>query len=479
MTAYAMLKSRPFAIFLQGAYLVAVTLLIFWVARGWSYDDPYITYRYARNILSQTGFVYNPGERVLSTTTPLLALLLAVPSGIWPNLPELAVLLGAFCLAVGGLLLFHLGQQERSPITGWTALLLYPFFPLGILTLGSETPLYITLLLAVILAYRREKYILVGLLAALAALTRPDAVLLPALLGIHFLLTRNKRPIPWWALGWFAAVCLAWFGFAWAYFGSPLPVTLLAKQQQGEMAISERFLPGLLTVFKGYASSWGYRFAALCGLIGLFGVIRSRRWLLLLTWTAAYFAAYAILGVSRYYWYYAPLVPALVMLVGAGLNLVWQIRARAPGKWKILLAGLLLLAFATVSLTVWRDFWRSRNLTDERIPVYTQVGEWLRLHTPNNASVGALEVGVIGYFSQRRMIDFAGLIEPDIARQLTRETTYEDAALYAVNRYHPDYIALNAGIFPRLRAVQIASRCRLLQTFANGKLAVELFECTW
>ena len=40
-------------------------------------DDAYITFRYARNLLAGNGFVFNPGERVLGTTTPLFTLILA------------------------------------------------------------------------------------------------------------------------------------------------------------------------------------------------------------------------------------------------------------------------------------------------------------------------------------------------------------------------------------------------------------------
>jgi hypothetical protein len=43
-------------------------------------DDAYITYRYARNIASGVGFVYNAGERVLGTTTPAYTLLMALLS---------------------------------------------------------------------------------------------------------------------------------------------------------------------------------------------------------------------------------------------------------------------------------------------------------------------------------------------------------------------------------------------------------------
>jgi len=40
-------------------------------------DDAYITLRYAANLASGYGFVYNPGEAVLGTSTPLYTLFLA------------------------------------------------------------------------------------------------------------------------------------------------------------------------------------------------------------------------------------------------------------------------------------------------------------------------------------------------------------------------------------------------------------------
>src|SRR5450759_3208716 len=89
-------------------YLTGTTLLIYSFFSRWGYDDPFITYRYAANLQHGLGFVYNPDERVLSTTTPLFTLLLALLGNLWHNLPRLANLLGAFSLALGGLFLWVL-----------------------------------------------------------------------------------------------------------------------------------------------------------------------------------------------------------------------------------------------------------------------------------------------------------------------------------------------------------------------------------
>ena len=45
-------------------------------------EDFLITLRYAENLAGGHGFVYNPGERVLGTTTPLYALFLALAAAL-------------------------------------------------------------------------------------------------------------------------------------------------------------------------------------------------------------------------------------------------------------------------------------------------------------------------------------------------------------------------------------------------------------
>ncbi len=101
-------------------YLVLTTSLLYLAFSGWGNDDPYITYRYAHNLAAGKGFVYNPGEQVLSTTTPLFTLLLALAAPVWEKLtnstiPQLANLVGAFSLALGGLFLWLLAGRGDTP----------------------------------------------------------------------------------------------------------------------------------------------------------------------------------------------------------------------------------------------------------------------------------------------------------------------------------------------------------------------------
>ena len=48
------------------------------------------------------------------------------------------------------------------------------------------------------------------------------------------------------------------------------------------------------------------------------------------------------------------------------------------------------------------------------------------------------------------MIDFAGLIQPMVADQFAYGKTYEDASIWAVEKYHPDFILIFSNSFPGL-----------------------------
>ena len=405
----------------------------------------------------------------------------------------MATLVGALSLGVGALFLWDLAQSLqraqseplrqpfdnaqdkvqdeiwRIPGVGWAGLLLYPTFPLLVRTLGSETPLYLALILGTFAFYARRRYSLTALFATLAVLTRVDGLLIPAILGVDYLF-RIRGPIPWKAVLSFVGLLLPWFAFAWGYYGSPLPVTLFAKRQQGVMEISQRFAPGLWSLILAHGQSWHYVVEGVLLVVGLIYAFRwARTWLIFLAWSVVYTISYTVLGVTRYFWYYAPLVPGIVAATGLGIVLVSQanigdaipiIRRALRGAG---LVTVLLLTIFQVS-----DLIRLPGFRDERYPAYRTVGDWLRVNTDPDITIGALEVGIIGYYAQRPMVDFSGLVQPEVARQFAPKTTYQDAALWAVDQYQPDFLVLHDGLFPRVEEGYTTGRCQPIQFFPGA-----------
>ena len=458
---------------------LSVSLLSF-AFSPWAYDDPFITFRYAQNLRAGLGFVYNHGERVLSTTTPLYTLLLAGLSYLWADLPRLSTLISAMSLGLGALALYRLGRQWDRPAAGFVTALLYPFAPLMVTTFGAETCFYVMLILWAFALYAQGKDLPAMALAALATLTRADGILAGVTIGVALLL--KDRRIPWKPLALFGLLIAPRYLFSWFYFGSPFPVTLAAKQHQAQMAISDSFAEGFLRLVRGYARNPLYWPHAMLLTIGLAHALRkARRWWLLMGWGALYFTGYTLLGVSRYFWYYAPLVPVMIASIGLGVETTLEFlvdRWRILRRFKPLLGTLILLLLL---LPQGRDLWRLTHRPDPRARIYRDVGLWLAENTPPETSVGTLEVGIIGYYARRRMVDFAGLIQPDVALQMRYESTYEDTALWAVGQYHPDFLVLNPAWVPRLMEQMVNPLCQSLAHFSRPEYPGELvvYQCEW
>jgi hypothetical protein len=77
-------------------------------------DDAYITFRYAENLAAGHGLVFNPGEPVLGTTTPLCATVLAGLKRLGLAVPTSALWLGLLSMAGVVLLLQTLARSSVS-----------------------------------------------------------------------------------------------------------------------------------------------------------------------------------------------------------------------------------------------------------------------------------------------------------------------------------------------------------------------------
>lgn len=462
-------------------YVGIGSFIIYALFAEWGYDDPYITYRYAENIVSGHGFVYNIGEKVLSTTSPLFTILLAFLKLIWTDTHRTAVLLGALSLASGGLFIWKLGNLWGKPGISWTGLLFYPFFPLLLQTLSSETPLFLTFGLATFYFYFQKRITTSFTFGALALLTRPEgAIILVVLVGHHLIVHKTLPLVP---LTIAAIIITPWLIYAMINFGSPIPVTLAAKQHQGSLAISEKFLGRIITILNwGYAQRWNYWIGFILALVGVLNLRTAHRNLVIfLLWPTLHLIALSMLSVSGYFWYYATLVPAYLVTAGNGIEVLHNafpawFRARRSYLQTTWVIIAILVATPMISHIV-----NLKQNPDQRLRFYRSIGEWIEDNTKPEASIGVLEVGIIGYYGDRRMIDFSGLIQPSIAEHLTPLTSYEEAALWGIKTFNPDYL-----IIPPAWATQFSdengfSNCRSMHQFMGNEYSyggdLILYQC--
>lgn len=428
---------QPYVLLAMGC----LTLLgLFAYLDRWGNDDPYITYRYAANLQKGVGLVYNEGQRVLSTTAPLYALLLAGLGVLAPDLPLLSNGVGAIAVLLSAWVLYRWAASRGENSVGLVAALLLTMSSYLLRSLGAESSLYTLLILVGFYAYDRQRWSSAAVALALAAMVRPDGVVAAAAVVLIHLIRR--RPIAWKPLLLYVVLVGLWYAGLWIYYGSPIPVTLAAKQKQGEMDISQGFMAGYLAALRDLVRQplwWLHGGAVLVGLGHV--VAKKRHWLPLLGWTVLYLMAFTLLQVARYPWYFAPLAPAGAVLAAEGTVHILRAVARFRVHPALQAAAMGLIIIAVVAPAA-DGALQAAWTPDPRLVVYRESGEWLRAHTAPDATVGALEVGIVGYYSQRPIVDFAGLIQPEVADQLGPSATYHDSATWAIQTYQPDYVLL-------------------------------------
>lgn len=485
--------------------LLAVAITLGIALHPLAVDDAFITFRYARNLAIGQGFAYNVGrpalesvgKPVLSTTAPLYALLLAGGGLLWSDLPALANALSAIALWLAAVTVFFLGRREGTPWVGAMAALFSALHPLLWLSLGLETAVFLAMAIGAITAYRSGRLYWTAVLLALTTLIRGDGLILTAVVAADWILCfpwlRGRIGLAGWlhrivgparmeriggvsgrpagprglqsllrVVAVYVAAMLPLLAWLTWKFGSPLPDTLGAKVAQAELGITgfyahTTFLQGMGILARArLAQSPLYLLFIPAVIAGLLTMWRQGGWIrLVVAWGAAHLIGYTVLGVTPYYWYYAPLLPALACLAALGVvaSACWGIkRFGALGLgigalWALALLGALVVSDVAMVRALDGPVPPpedpvSKVLPEAKIGAYERAGRWLFEHTPSDALVGVTEVGVMGYHAQRPMVDFLGLLEPDVAEALARGDLY-----WALLYYQPDYLALT-GVSP-------------------------------
>jgi hypothetical protein len=398
----------PIAAWCAVAALFAVRLA------GWAPDDFFITYRYAHNFARGDGFVFNPGERVFGSTDPGMGLLLGALNAL-TGLPVPLLGSAVFALSLVGIaaVLLIAGRRRGrliEPVLGGSLLVSCAYFWAN---QGAAAPLAALLLVsAAVLAARAPAA--AGFLAGAAVWARPDAGLGVALL-VLILIGMEKR-VPWRFVLAAGAVVAAGIAAAWIYYGSPLPNTFGAKTDMAAATPGSwsgaRFWPrAVAPIRRHFGAEWPA--VLIAGAAGLWPLASrgGRPGRLLALFGLAIAAAYPLLGVPFFSWYILPCLLAVIyglaFLAGAAGD---ALAARAPRLRPLLAAGV----FALLAFSAFRTGWSyARGFAPAPyLQSYQRGAEWIKASSTPEAAVAYVEIGVLGYYSERPILDLMGLVTP-------------------------------------------------------------------
>jgi hypothetical protein len=390
---------------------------------GFPLDDAWIHQTYARNLGLHGVMAFSPGQPSTGSTsfgwTILLALgySLNVPFFLWTYL-----LGGVFSIATAftAARLSHeyFGNFMNAVIVAIICILEWHLAWAAVSGMEICLFTFLTLLFFLLLNRNRSPFLLGGL-TGLIVLVRPEGIILALVYAFKLTLTQPreiKRIIldATIFLITFSVMISPWIIFNFMYSQRPFPNTISAKFMvygyPWTLGKSLTYLWNVLIFFlngplmllipgAGFAIHNAFR-------------ARDPRLFYPVAWFFILIGLYAVAlpAIYDHGRYLMPLIPLIIIYGIEGLDHLLNrfVRARLLRStvWLSLFSMVIILLINGAS-----DYAFRVRLFDI---VHIQVTKWININTPQEAVIATHDIGIIGYYTERQIVDLAGLVTPEI-----------------------------------------------------------------
>jgi hypothetical protein len=390
-----------------------------------TFDDAFITYRYAQNLFYGHGLIYNMHEKVLGTTAPLFAILGVIPLAISVSVPKFFVVFNILCdLASFYLVWKYFFNRNQVLLVLFTILFSLDPTTSRIAVGGMEANLFLLGSLLGIVLYMNQKKLAAFLLLSGIYFLRPEALILfLIMLGYEWVDTRR---IPWkWLLvsGLLIAGPLWWIHDTYGYWLSH-SVVVKNKQPPGRFTevISHVFFPRALNYFIFPLAVYGI----------LKSIRRERYFAILALWMILYAAAYSVKGPWILNWYLYAIEVSQLLFAALAIREICS--ARKPDlftrKW--------FLFSPAVAILVWVLAVQYLGRSKIELNIYQPLeADFRHMEFPERKVFFADDIGALGFYSHGYIYDDLELVTPQAA-------AFNNARERIVH-LKPDYLFLYTG----------------------------------
>ena len=410
-----------------------------WPPSGYPLDDAWIHELAARNLVEHGVLGVNPHVYGSGATSPIWALTLSLGALLRITPPWFSNGLNLLLLLLTGQLVLRLLVNDGLPASKALPLAVafgcapnYVWFALS----GMEATFVSFLSVAAVAAWfspNSRTRLLAGVAAAALCLARPEGALIVPLLLIL------RRPgsraewlscllVPASAVSLNAVLNLWWTGqllpstFAGRRWLWLTPLEGIGLVGRGELLVLD-WLTRLGEFTLGTRTAWLIWISVGVAALGL-RTISGPGMRALMAWTVVWFGVYAaVLPTFGHGGRYQPLVPSLFLLLccAGAIRLADSWRALVTGDRRFVNGALTVLAVLLtaigpgMALLVWRDGHSSavRHVNDTE----AAMGVQLRA-LPPDVRIASFDIGGIGYFSGRPIIEIGGLTDPRVVPYL-------------------------------------------------------------
>jgi tetratricopeptide (TPR) repeat protein len=434
---------------------VARVCLILWsslkanAGPGFPLDDPWIHLQFARNLHEFGAFSYFRNEMITAgSTSPLYTILLSLGFFFTSNEMLLSYVLGITFFAASGVFFMLILRRlvPDRPVVALAGLLLFllePRMEWAALS-GMETTLFIAAVLASMYFFAARKWRILPVSLGILLWIRPEAVVLTAILGAGAVYRAYFRrpphsegpslaaPRALWlesrlSVGLLLVIATAYFVMNYALSGSPFPNTYAAKIKFYASGTPD-FPANVYAFLTGGHMIVIALFGAIGALLAVRDFLQARRVepFLLLCWIVLLFLAYwrnlpYLFQEGRYM---MPVIPPFLILglLGAsstGEFLQRRLFAKADlRRYSLVFSALVLVPIAQFFLggeaMRVRYAETCRYISDRQV----KTAHWLHDNLPEDAVVATHDIGAIGFYSGRRVMDMVGLVSPEMIPNL-------------------------------------------------------------
>ncbi len=464
----------------------ALVVALFYVAAVLHYaytpDDTYIYLQYAKNVANGGGFSFNAGVPSYGVTGPLWVLIIA--AGARAGLDPLTVaktfdiLFASLSIVIVYSLSIVVIRDRIYALLASIAFAADAWF-LRWAGTGMETSFAVILvLLTVKYAYTGDFHI-AGFVAGLLTLVRPEGVLLFLIVQtenfiVAYILHRN-RAMFWIATGVYALVVIPWLAFAYVHFGTIVPNTQFAKSavQWSLHDVAGTFFDSILILLSTQMLPLLVLAAGFPLLIRKGGVGTLVAKGMPVVWIAVLLLGYAMLNVEVISRYLVPVIPLIVIYALLCLREFARDRHWTFARSVSVATALAVMTVAQSQVVYgFKVVPHMKEFAEGMEQAVRPIGEWLRSNTDTDVSVLTPDVGLIGYISDRRLFDTAGLITPAVKRSFDG-ASYDDGMMRGLYEkvVAPDYIVDRAPTAERFASDSL--RPVLTTKFAGLALKAE------
>lgn len=391
-------------------------------------DDAFIYARYVHNALLGHGLVFNQGERVNALTSPMMGYSLVAASWLLGGRILLAEMILSTAFFIGACSL----AEYLAPFAGMLIASTAYFYS----CYGMETSLFLLMLTLCVLLYVKERYFWLPLVCTLTTLTRFEGGLLALIL--LWRVWQDRRMPSWKAFVAPAACAAAYLTFNLSYYGRFLPSSTTAKMLHGKSGLWGKWpafihtYPELFNKFR--LSPYIIPCAVILAFIAAWKLKGSRLNKSVLPFVFGLFAFYILFNIPNYYWYCAPF---------AFFGLFYAVQALPMTRTVQII---LLLVVMECAVTGWIELYPLTPIVG-----YERSSQWFNQNTRPDARIAAIEIGTIGWNTNRYIDDIAGLTNPKNAVLLSKHDEYS-----WLEQDRPDYVVVHPAwpYFAEIAAVK-------------------------